>query len=113
MDAQTDDDLGLTSSPLAGIAAAVAPTAPTAVTDPKVVDPKVVTAPKVAPTVTTNRFTPTVNPVTGAVTDRLGNPVVTDAQGWGYFDAKTGLAVSPATDKITVVAKVSPALHLV
>jgi hypothetical protein len=41
LDAQTDDDLGLTSSPLAGTAA-------TAVTpvDPKVTDPKVVTDPK-------------------------------------------------------------------
>jgi hypothetical protein len=63
-------------------------------------DPKVVTATKVAPTVTTGRFKPTVDPKTGAVTDRLGNPVVTDAKGWGYFDAKTGLAVTPATDQI-------------
>jgi hypothetical protein len=74
--------------------------APTAVTDPKVVLILRLLLLLVAPTVTTNRFTPTVNPVTGAVTDRLGNPVVTDAKGWGYFDAMTGLAVSPATDQI-------------
>jgi hypothetical protein len=43
---------------------------------------------------------PTVNPLTGAVTDRLGNPVVTNARGYGYFDATTGLAVTPWTDEI-------------
>jgi hypothetical protein len=71
------------------------PVAPTVVADPKVVAPTTV-----APTVTTGKYTPTVDAVTGAVTDRLGNPVVTDAKGWGYFDATTGLAVTPATDKI-------------
>jgi hypothetical protein len=40
-------------------------------------------------------FKPTIDPVTGAVTDRLGNPVVTNARGYGYFDPITGLAVTP------------------
>jgi hypothetical protein len=99
LDAQTDDDLGLTSSPLAGTAA-------TAVTpvDPKVTDPKVVTDPKkntgVAAVKTNVLFKPTVDPKTGAVTDRLGNPVVTNAKGYGYFDPITGLAVTPGKDQI-------------
>jgi hypothetical protein len=108
MDAQTDDDLGLTSSPLAGTAATTATTA-TAATPvtpvapgvtasgvASVVNPPVVTDPKVA----TGNYKPTIDPKTGAVTDRLGNPVVTNAKGYGYFDPITGLAVTPWTDSI-------------
>jgi hypothetical protein len=121
LDAQTDDDLGLTSLPLAGTAAtAVTPVDPvatnTAVTTGGVTsvakpvdDTKVVTdggvASVVAPPVTntkvaTGNYKPTIDPVTGAVTDRLGNPVVTNAKGYGYFDPITGLAVTPWTDSI-------------
>jgi hypothetical protein len=45
-------------------------------------------------------FKPTIDPKTGAVTDRLGNPVVTNARGYGYFDPITGLAVTPGKDEI-------------
>jgi hypothetical protein len=50
--------------------------------------------------VATGNYQPTVDPKTGAVTDRLGNPVVTNAKGYGYFDPITGLAVTPGTDQI-------------
>jgi hypothetical protein len=60
-----------------------------------------VVAPPVANTkVATGNYKPTVDPKTGAVTDRLGNPVVTNARGYGYFDPITGLAVTPGTDQI-------------
>jgi hypothetical protein len=36
----------------------------------------------------------------GVLTDRLGNPVVTNAKGYGYLDPLTGLAVTPWTDSI-------------
>jgi hypothetical protein len=52
------------------------------------------------PPVATGNYTPTIDPKTGAVTDRLGNPVVTNAKGYGYFDPITGLAVTPWTDSI-------------
>jgi hypothetical protein len=126
LDAQTDDDLGLTSSPLAGTAApAVTPVAPavtntvvappvvntggvTSVVAPPVTPPVVtdggvasVVTPPVADTkVATGNYEPTVDPKTGEVTDRLGNPVVTNAKGYGYFDPITGLAVTPWTDSI-------------
>jgi hypothetical protein len=87
--------------------------APKVVIDPKVVTPPVVTppvvtdvgvasvvAPTVAPPVATGKYQPTIDPKTGAVTDRLGNPVVTNAKGYGYFDPITGLAVTPWTDSI-------------
>jgi hypothetical protein len=45
-------------------------------------------------------FKPTIDSKTGAVTDRLGNPVVTNARGYGYFDPITGLAVTPGKDEI-------------
>jgi hypothetical protein len=96
MDAQTDDDLGLTSSPLAGTAATTATTATTAT-------PVTPVAPKdtgVAAVKKNVLFKPTIDPKTGAVTDRLGNPVVTNARGYGYFDPITGLAVTPGTDEI-------------
>jgi hypothetical protein len=96
MDAQTDDDLGLTSSPLAGTAATTATTATTAT-------PVTPVAPKdtgVAAVKKNVLFKPTIDPKTGAVTDRLGNPVVTNAKGYGYFDPITGLAVTPWTDSI-------------
>jgi Flp pilus assembly protein TadG len=64
----------------------------------------VVTASGVAsvvnPPVATGNYKPTIDPKTGAVTDRLGNPVVTNAKGYGYFDPITGLAVTPWTDSI-------------
>jgi hypothetical protein len=78
-----------------------APFTPPVVADPKVVTPKdtgvasVVTNTKVA----TDRYKPTIDPETGAVTDRLGNPVVTNARGYGYFDPITGLAVTPGKDE--------------
>jgi hypothetical protein len=98
LDAQTDDDLGLTSSPLAGTVVID----PKVVTDPKVDTPKntgvasVVTNTKVA----TGKYKPTIDSKTGAVTDRLGNPVVTNARGYGYFDPITGLAVPPEKDEV-------------
>jgi hypothetical protein len=36
----------------------------------------------------------------GVLLDRLGNPVVTNAKGYGYLDPLTGLAVTPWTDSI-------------
>jgi hypothetical protein len=36
----------------------------------------------------------------GVLVDRLGNPVVTNAKGYGYLDPLTGLAVTPWTDSI-------------
>jgi hypothetical protein len=36
----------------------------------------------------------------GVLVDRLGNPVVTNAKGYGYLDPITGLAVTPWTDSI-------------
>ena len=36
----------------------------------------------------------------GVLVDRLGNPVVTNAKGYGYLDPLTGLAVTPETDQI-------------
>jgi hypothetical protein len=127
LDAQTDDDLGLTSSPFAGTTATAATN--TVVDDPKVVktggipsvaeylqskllkpaepvdNTNVVTDGEVAsvvnpPPVTntkvaTGNYKPTIDSKTGAVTDRLGNPVVTNAKGYGYFDPITGLAVTP------------------
>jgi hypothetical protein len=102
MDAQTDDDLGLTSSPLAGTAATTATTA-TAATPVTPVAPGVTAggvASVVNPPVATGNYKPTIDPKTGAVTDRLGNPVVTNAKGYGYFDPITGLAVTPWTDSI-------------
>jgi hypothetical protein len=78
LDAQTDDDLGLTSSPLAG-------TAGTGATNTGV------------DTVKTNvPFKGTMK--NGVLVDRLGNPVVTNAKGYGYLDPLTGLAVTPWTD---------------
>jgi hypothetical protein len=90
LDAQTDDDLGLTSSPLAGTAAPAAPVVTNTVVAPPVTNTKVATG----------NYQPTVDPKTGEVTDRLGNPVVTNAKGYGYFDPITGLAVTPWTDSI-------------
>jgi hypothetical protein len=82
--------------------------APKVVTTP-VADPKVVTdggvASVVNPPVTntkvaTGNYEPTVDPKTGVLLDRLGNPVVTNAKGYGYLDPLTGLAVTPWTDSI-------------
>jgi hypothetical protein len=69
------------------------------VTDPKVTDPKVDTTGGIAGVKTNVLFKPTIDSKTGAVTDRLGNPVVTNARGYGYFDPITGLAVTPAKDE--------------
>jgi hypothetical protein len=89
LDAQTDDDLGLTSSPLAGTAA-------TAVTP--VTDPKVDTTGGVAGVKTNVPFKGTMKD--GVLLDRLGNPVVTNKRGYGYLDPITGLAVTPGIDQI-------------
>jgi hypothetical protein len=104
LDAQTDDDLGLTSSPLAGTAATTATTA-TADTNTVVADPKVVTNTVVAPKDTGVAAVKTEVPFKGTMKDgvlldRLGNPVVTNAKGYGYLDPLTGLAVTPWTDSI-------------
>jgi hypothetical protein len=68
----------------------------TTIKDAATVAPPVVTNTKVA----TGKYTPTINPETGAVTDRLGNPVVTNARGYGYLDPITGLAVPPGIDEV-------------
>jgi hypothetical protein len=75
----------------------------TVVADPKVTDPKVVTAPAVTPggvaaVKTEVPFKGTMKD--GVLVDRLGNPVVTNAKGYGYLDPITGLAVTPWTDSI-------------
>jgi hypothetical protein len=121
LDAQTDDDLGLTSLPLAVTAGtAVTPVAPnpaqlTREPAPFTPPPPVAATNTVVDTpggipsvaepvdntkVATGNYKPTIDSKTGAVTDRLGNPVVTNAKGYGYFDPITGLAVTPAKDQI-------------
>jgi hypothetical protein len=121
LDAQTDDDLGLTSLPLAVTAGtAVTPVAPnpaqlTREPAPFTPPPPVAATNTVVDTpggipsvaepvdntkVATGNYKPTIDSKTGAVTDRLGNPVVTNAKGYGYFDPITGLAVTPGKDQI-------------
>jgi hypothetical protein len=121
LDAQTDDDLGLTSLPLAVTAGtAVTPVAPnpaqlTREPAPFTPPPPVAATNTVVDTpggipsvaepvdntkVATGNYKPTIDSKTGAVTDRLGNPVVTNAKGYGYFDPITGLAVTPGKIQI-------------
>jgi uncharacterized membrane protein len=76
-----------------GVTSVVEPVDPPVVTDGGVAS--VVTPPVANTKVATGNYEPTVDPKTGAVTDRLGNPVVTNAKGYGYFDPITGLAVTP------------------
>jgi hypothetical protein len=63
-----------------------------------VVDPKVDTTGGVAGVKTNVPFKGTMKD--GVLLDRLGNPVVTNAKGYGYLDPLTGLAVTPWTDSI-------------
>jgi hypothetical protein len=95
------------ANPGSGGPAGVSTAAPGTVAPPVVKTSGVasVVAPTVAPPVTntkvaTGNYEPTIDPKTGEVTDRLGNPVVTNAKGYGYFDPITGLAVTPWTDSI-------------
>jgi hypothetical protein len=82
------------ANPGSGGPAGFATAAPgTVVTDPKVDTPGGIAAVK-----TNVPFKGTMED--GVLLDRLGNPVVTNAKGYGYLDPLTGLAVTPWTDSI-------------
>jgi hypothetical protein len=84
------------ANPGSGGPAGFATAAPGTVVAPKVTDPKKDTG--VAAVKKDVPFKGTMED--GVLLDRLGNPVVTNAKGYGYLDPLTGLAVTPWTDSI-------------